>query len=68
MHQKSPIAFENLEEESVLIGVKQSLGGVTNHIKVLEYEGIIQKVPRFEINNMIVDISIVTKEGERDGI
>lgn len=68
LHQKSPIAFENLEEESVLIGVKQSLGGVTNHIKVLEYEGIIQKVPRFEINNMIVDISIVTKEGERDGI
>lgn len=68
LHQKSPIAFEKLEEENVLIGVKEALGGVTNHLKVIEYEGTIQKVPRFEIKNMIVDISIVTKEGEKDGV
>lgn len=68
LHQKSPIALNHLEEESVLHGMKEALGGVTNHIKVVEYEGVIQKVPRFEINNMIVDISIANKEGESNGI
>ena len=51
-----------------LDGVKEALGGVTNHMKVIEYAGTVQKVPRFEIKNMLVDISIETKEGERDGI
>ena len=68
LHQKSPIKFEELEEESVLNGVKEALGGITNCIKVMEYEGTIQKVPRFEIKNMIIDITIKQKEGERYGI
>ena len=68
LHQKSPIDFNGLDEDSVLNGVKEALGGVTNHMKVIEYAGTVQKVPRFEIKNMLVDISIETKEGERDGI
>ena len=68
LHQKSPIHFNALDEDSVLNGVKEALGGMTNQIKVVEYAGTVQKVPRFEIKNMLVDISIGTKEGEEDGI
>lgn len=65
LHQKSPIIFEELDEESVLNGVKEALGGVTLHMKVMEYEGTVQKVPRFEIKNMLIDITMRKKEGER---
>ena len=66
LHQKSPIEFENLDEESLLNGVKEALGGVTNSIKVMEYEGTVQKVSRFEIKNMLIDVTIRQQEGERD--
>ncbi len=65
LHQKSPIAFENLDEESILNGLKEALGGITDSIKVMEYEGTVQKVPRFEIKNMLIDITMRHKEGER---
>lgn len=68
LHQKSPIEFNSLDEDSVLNGVREALGGITNKIKVIEYEGTVQKVPRFEIKNMLVDISIDVKAGESDGI
>lgn len=68
LHQKSPIDFNSLDEDSVLNGVKEALGGVTNHMKVMEYDGVVSKVPRFEIKNMLIDLTIEQKEGERDGI
>lgn len=68
LHQKSPIDFSTLDEESVLNGVKEALGGVTNYMKVVEYTGTVQKVPRFEIKNMLIDISIKTKEGDTNGL
>lgn len=68
LHQKSPIEFSALDEDSVLNGVKEALGGVTNKIKVLEYKGTVQKVPRFEIKNMLVDITIGQEEGDIHGI
>ena len=64
LHQKSPIDLSNLEEESILYGIKEALGGTTNHIKVIEYDGMVQKVPRFEIKNMLIDLTILQKEGE----
>lgn len=66
LHQKSPIVLENLDEESLLNGIKEALGGITNSIKVMEYEGTVQKVPRFEIKNMLIDITMRQKEGERN--
>ncbi len=66
LHQKSPMTFENLDEESILNGIKEALGGITNSIKVMEYEGTVQKVPRFEIKNMLIDITMRQKEGERN--
>lgn len=68
LHQKSPIEFKALDEDSVLNGVKEALGGITNYIKVMECAGTVQKVPRFEIKNMLVDITIQQKEGEENGI
>ncbi|MBU3803271.1 MAG: replicative DNA helicase, partial [Candidatus Cellulosilyticum pullistercoris] len=64
LHQKSPVDLTVLEEDSVLYGIKEALGGITNQIKVVEYEGMVQKVPRFEIKNMLVDLTILQKEGE----
>lgn len=64
LHQKSPVVFESLDEESILNGVKEALGGITNRIKVMEYEGTVQKVPRFEIKNMLIDMTMGQKEGE----
>lgn len=68
LHQKSPIAFDYLEEESLLNGVKEALGGITNHIKVMEYKGSVQKVPRFEIKNMLIDLTMEHKEGDGHGL
>lgn len=64
LHQKSPINLTALEEDSVLYGIREALGGITNQIKVVEYDGVIQKVPRFEIKNMLVDLTILQEEGE----
>ena len=64
LHQKSPIDLTALDEDSVLYGIREALGGITNQIKVVEYDGVVQKVPRFEIKNMLVDLRILQKEGE----
>ena len=68
LHQKSPIDLNSLDEDSVLNGIKEALGGTTNFIKVMECEGTIQKVPRFEIKNMLIDITIKPKEGEQNDL
>ncbi|MGL5675647.1 MAG: replicative DNA helicase [Cellulosilyticaceae bacterium] len=64
LHQKSPLTFEALDEDSVMSGVKEALGGITDRIKVVEYSGTVQKVPRFEIQNMLIDITMERQEGE----
>ena len=61
LHQKSPIDLEEIEEDSLLYGVKEVLGQITNTIKVIEQEEEIQKVSRFKIKNMFIDVTIQVK-------
>lgn len=80
LHQKSPIDLKEIEPDSLLSGVKEALEGVTNKINVteaeanananVEQEGLLQKVPRFVIKNMKIDLTLKRKieEGEKDGL
>lgn len=66
LHQKSPVDFESLDDDSVLNGVKEALGGMTNQLRIIEYPGTVQKVSRFEIKNMLIDMTV--KEGETSDV
>ncbi|MDU6854662.1 MAG: replicative DNA helicase [Zhenhengia sp.] len=68
LHQKSPIDLDELDDESLLSGVKEVLRGMTNSIKVRENEGEIEKYERFTITNMEIDLTLEVKAGEDDGI
>lgn len=73
LHQKSPVDLAGMEEDSLLSGVKEVLGKLTNQIKVTEASGeedfIIRKVDRFETKNMWIDISMhEIEEGEENDI
>lgn len=68
LHQKSPINLDDLEDESLLSGVKEVLRGITNSIKVRESEGQIEKNKRFTITNMEIDLNLELKVGDEDGI
>lgn len=73
LHQKSPIDLVEMEEDSLLSGIKQVLGGVTNQIKVMEVTGEddfeVSRVERFKIKNMCIDLGMhQIEEGEESDI
>ena len=68
LHQKAPIHLDDLDEESLLSGVKEVLRGITNCIKVREIDGDVHENKRFTITNMEIDLNLELKAGDEDGI
>ena len=68
LHQKAPIHLDDLDEESLLSGVKEVLRGITNYIKVREIDGDVHENKRFTITNMEIDLNLELKAGDEDGI
>ena len=68
LHQKSPIDLKEIEEDSLLYGVKEALSQSTNTIKVIEREEEVQKVSRFKIKNMFIDLTIEVEGEDVSGV
>ena len=56
LHQKSPVDLNDMDEKSLLKGLKDVIGGRANYLKVTEYEGEIRLVQRFTIKNMMISL------------